>query len=567
VFYKQIVIKFIYCKPGKAGLSLGMKNYQINILIIIGASLLFFPFLGKVHLFDWDEINFAECAREMIVTHNYSKVQINFLPFWEKPPLFIWLQALSMRIFGVNEFAARFPNALIGIIYLLVIFHLGKKIHNRAFGLIWALAYAGSFLPFFYFKSGIIDPLFNLFIFLGINFAADYINAHPRRIQKAALSGFMIGLAMMTKGPVAMLIFLICAGIFILLKKFKIRPGIGSIFIFLIMACATGGIWFLIEWMNGRAYIVQEFITYQLRLFNTKDAGHGGPFYYHAIVLVIGCFPASIFALKSMFTKTQHAPVQKNYTLWMGILFWVVLILFSIVKTKILHYSSLCYLPFTYFAAITLYKLYEQKKRLSNWVKILLGVLGGLMAMVLIAPYFVARYKNQIIGAHLIKDSFAEANFLAEVVWQGWEPVVGILLLAGLVYSLYLFSKNIPVRAMVVLFTSSLLTTFMAMAIIAPKVEGYSQLAAIEFYQSKQAEDCYVETLHFKSYAQLFYTHKQPPYIPQSLDKEWLLNGPINKTAYFVCKNNRAQNVHETYPQLQELYRKNGFVFWVRKPL
>jgi 4-amino-4-deoxy-L-arabinose transferase-like glycosyltransferase len=59
-----------------------------------------------------DEINFAESAREMIVTGDYSKVQINFNPFWEKPPLFIWMQVLSMKIFGINEFAARFPNAV-----------------------------------------------------------------------------------------------------------------------------------------------------------------------------------------------------------------------------------------------------------------------------------------------------------------------------------------------------------------------------------------------------------------------------------------------------------------------
>src|SRR3970040_833103 len=91
-----------------------------NILIIILSSLLFIPFLGNVHLFDWDEINFAECAREMLVSGNYSMVQINFEPFREKPPLFIWMQALSMNLFGINEFSARLPNAICGIITLPV---------------------------------------------------------------------------------------------------------------------------------------------------------------------------------------------------------------------------------------------------------------------------------------------------------------------------------------------------------------------------------------------------------------------------------------------------------------
>ena len=53
----------------------------------------FLPFLDAVHLFDWDEINFAEAAREMLLTGNYSSVTINYEPFWEKPPL-VYLDAI-----------------------------------------------------------------------------------------------------------------------------------------------------------------------------------------------------------------------------------------------------------------------------------------------------------------------------------------------------------------------------------------------------------------------------------------------------------------------------------------
>src|ERR1017187_3616547 len=108
---------------------------RYNILIAIAALLLFVPFLGAVHLFDWDEINFGECAREMIVTHDYFSVKINFQSFWEKPPIFIWMQALSMSIFGVSEFAARLPNAICGVFTLLVFFNIGRKLVDIKFGL------------------------------------------------------------------------------------------------------------------------------------------------------------------------------------------------------------------------------------------------------------------------------------------------------------------------------------------------------------------------------------------------------------------------------------------------
>ena len=187
--------------------------YYAGIFII--SALLFIPFLGQVHLFDWDEINFAESAREMIASHDYLTVKINFIPFWEKPPLFIWMQVISMKIFGINEFAARFPNALCGIITLFVLFRTGNKIADKKFAVNWVVLYGGSILPFIYFKSGIIDPWFNLFIFLGIYQCYLYVISDKNRTLKLAGSALFIGLAILTKGPVALLVFLLSAGIYL----------------------------------------------------------------------------------------------------------------------------------------------------------------------------------------------------------------------------------------------------------------------------------------------------------------------------------------------------------------
>src|SRR3954471_5031082 len=143
-----------------------MPNNLRYIIIALAGCILFLPFLGNVHLFDWDEINFAECAREMIVSKDYLRAQIDFMPFWEKPPFFIWMQVGAMKLFGVGEFAARFPNALIGVITLTTLFYAGSKIVNEKMAGWWVLLYAATWLPHFYFKTGIIDPTFNFFIFL-----------------------------------------------------------------------------------------------------------------------------------------------------------------------------------------------------------------------------------------------------------------------------------------------------------------------------------------------------------------------------------------------------------------
>ena len=151
------------------------KNFIISIIIILLCIIFYVPFLGDVPLFDWDELNFAESSREMIVSGNYARVMVNFKPFWEKPPLFFWIQTVSMKIFGIGEFGARFPNVICGIITLLMIFHIGRKYHDTLFGIFWSLSFVGSFLPHLYFKTGIIDPFFNLFIFSGVFYLEPFI--------------------------------------------------------------------------------------------------------------------------------------------------------------------------------------------------------------------------------------------------------------------------------------------------------------------------------------------------------------------------------------------------------
>ena len=83
------------------------------LFLVIFSAVCFLPFLGNAHLFDWDEINFAEIAREMLVSNDYFHPKMNFELFTEKPPFFFWLQAICMNIFGINEFASRLPNAIL----------------------------------------------------------------------------------------------------------------------------------------------------------------------------------------------------------------------------------------------------------------------------------------------------------------------------------------------------------------------------------------------------------------------------------------------------------------------
>jgi 4-amino-4-deoxy-L-arabinose transferase-like glycosyltransferase len=542
-----------------------INQLKIQFIIAAVAALFFIPFLGGVHLFDWDEINFAEAAREMIVTGDYMTVKINFLPFWEKPPIFIWMQVASMKLFGINEFAARLPNAIAGIATLLTLFNIGSKLRDNQFGVVWVLAYAGSFLPFFYFKSGIIDPWFNLFIFLSVYHLMRYsFPENEKKLVSIILSATFAGLAILTKGPVGFLLVALTGGIYLLIIRFKIKVKFHEILAYFFVLAIVGGFWFIIQILNGNYDTVVEFIVYQIRLFQTKDAGHGGFFGYHFVVLFFGVFPTSVLALKSFKRENLQDSLYCLMKKWMVILFWVVLILFTIVRTKIVHYSSLTYFPLSFLAANFVTNALIKKYRWSNWQTALTIFIAAVLALPVIALQFVVKYKDAIIAKNWIRDDFAVANFAADVHWTGFEFLPGALFFIAVVLLFIYVKKERILQRAVLLWTITILFTFSVMLVIVPRIEGYSQRALIEFFKSKADQDVYIKNINFKSYATCFYGKTQPPVNENFYNNQWLLTGAIDKDVYFVTKIDRV-HLLDKYTKLEKIGEKNGFVFFVRR--
>ncbi len=550
-----------------------MKKNDIESLFVIFAigTLLFIPYIGQVHLFDWDEINFAEAAREMIVTGDYLTVRIDYKPFHEKPPLFFWMQVLSMKAFGINEFAARLPNAIVGILSLMFIFLAGRKLIGYKFGLLWVLAYIGSILPFFYFKTGLIDPVFNLFMFAGVYFLFTYYdqlqNPSIKSIKYLLLAALTTGLAVLTKGPVGYLLVMLSWSIFWIIKRRDYKFPAIELVLFTLIALLPFILWFAINSTVNNVNLFNSFTDYHLRLLSTGDAGHSGPFYYHFLVLLFGCFPASVIMIRG-FRKDPASSASVNlFSLFNIILLFVVLLVFSIVKTKIVHYSSLAYFPITFLAAKAMFSLEFGKLRWKATTGWILGLIGLVLAFALIAFPIVMKNIDMILPK--VTDKFTNALLRADVVWTGYETVPGIIFFIGLIAAIVLLSRSSYLTGFVVLFGTVSLTVFTILPIIAPKIEPYTQGAPIEFYQSIKNNDCYVEVLGFKSYAHLFYTERRPGMslynngMSGNEQRQWLLEGQIDKPVFFVCKNKTADK-YLKYPQVEELYRKNGFVFMRR---
>jgi 4-amino-4-deoxy-L-arabinose transferase-like glycosyltransferase len=389
------------------------------------------------------------------------------------------------------------------------------------------------------------------------------------------LGGFATGLAILTKGPTAFLICMLVLGIYWARYRFKNKGYFKHMVLFALASSIAPLLWFGTELILHGPWFIQEFVAYQIRLFITPDSGHGGFLGYHFVVLLLGCFPVSVFAIPNLWGDRQcedevlesnslNMCKRSDFSTWMQILFWVVLILFTIVRTKIVHYSSLCYFPLTYLGALTIW-------RALNWnirplvVSILLPTIGVMLGLMIAAlPWFGMH--PEILKSLFHSDAFALANLDAAVSWEWWQGLGGLLLIVGSIVGLIYWRRYQAWTAAQWIFICGGACTALTIINIVPNIESYTQRAVIEFYESKSNEDCFIRPVGFKSYAHLFYAAKRPVTgDPKQDDYEALAHGPnVGKTVYFVAKINNLGEL-PGLPGCRELYRKNGFVFYQRR--
>lgn len=520
-----------------------MQSFPRSIALLVAyVAITVIPLLGNAYLFDWDEVNFAECAREMIITGNYRHPQIDFEPFWEKPPLFFWLQAATMHMFGINEFAARFPNALVGIATVVLVALVGRRWVDDTFGLLWALLWIGSLLPQFYMHSGLIDPLFN---FLMITATVSVLESNRARYRYLLLSigGLLLGLAVLTKGPVAVIL----VGVPLVLFWVR-RYGIPRLLVdggmVMLLSLTPFALWLFSDHSHYGQWFMQSFIEYQVRLLTTGDAGHSGPIYYHLIVLLIGCFPASWLAIAALRPSRRITLLAEQSSVFLFMLATVVFV-FSLVQTKIVHYSSLAYYPLTFFGAQALYHWWQLPERNKLVIAIALGALMIGAAMIT-TPF--------VLGDRLLLLSLVHNQFTRSIIeattphWRGIEWSAGALVALSAI-SFFVLRRLLPRAGIVVLLLGIGLGVSAFLRVVAPRIQDFTERQLVEFCRRYSNRDVILHPIGFKTYIHLFYGKRRYEHsprgngIPRSDWESYLLDGPIRRDVVFIAKRTKAEDL------------------------
>src|SRR5262245_48869373 len=223
-----------------SGDSLRGSKVAALVLLLAMAAFLLLPLLGKEGLTDPDESAYAESVREMaergdwLVPHLYGK------PLLDKPILFYWVLGASFHLLGESELAARLPSALMAIVLLLAVWRLGKLVHKSdAAGLLSALILTASLEFVLMGRAAVTDMFLTTFCTLAILCYVEALWRPGSRLLPLGGAAFL-GLAVLTKGPVGLLIpVMVLGGCFAVSRDWRrlreVRP-VASTLIFLAVA-------------------------------------------------------------------------------------------------------------------------------------------------------------------------------------------------------------------------------------------------------------------------------------------------------------------------------------------
>jgi 4-amino-4-deoxy-L-arabinose transferase-like glycosyltransferase len=316
---------------------------QHKTLLLLALFLSFFVTLGWLPLFDLDEGAFSEATREMVESGNYLTTYLNGDLRFDKPIFIYWFQALSLHLFGPNEFAVRLPSAIAAMLWVWATYLFTARYSDSRRAFIAAFAMSASLQITIIAKAAIADALLNLFIALAM--FALYRLYETRENRYIYLTFLFVGLGTLTKGPVAIMIPLVVSFLFFLFKgawRFWIKSVFNPLGIGIFLAVAAP--WYILEYLDqGEKFINGFFLKHNISRFSGAMEGHYGSLIYYVPVLLVGLLPFTSLYLKVLASvkKFMSSDLHLFLLLWFAFVF----IFFSFSGTKLPHYIIYGYTP------------------------------------------------------------------------------------------------------------------------------------------------------------------------------------------------------------------------------
>ncbi|HKV41551.1 MAG TPA: glycosyltransferase family 39 protein [Blastocatellia bacterium] len=275
--------------------------FAVALLLLLSA-VMFFIGLGKLPLIGPDEPRYAEVAREMFSTRDFVSPKLCGCPWFEKPALLYWMAAGSFRVFGVSEFSARLPCALLAGAVVFFLYFAVRRVSRASTAFFVCLVLATSPMFVGYARAAVTDM--PLTATLAIALISVYLSTYSRgkaRLGYWLLAWASAGLAVLAKGLVGIVLFVTIAGITWLFIR---RPGYVRWWHLVLGAStflALAATWYFpIIDRYGEAFIREFFINHHFKRYLTNEYHHPEPFYFFPAIALGGIAPLTFYLVPAI---------------------------------------------------------------------------------------------------------------------------------------------------------------------------------------------------------------------------------------------------------------------------
>ena len=410
------------------------RRGDISFLAILFGTL-YLQFLGRLPLLEPDEGRYADIPREMLESGDFLTPFLNYVKYFEKPPLIYWLNALSMKLLGENEFAARLPSALCGVLTILFVYHVGRTLFGRRQGLTAALM-LGSSAGFMIQNRMILTDIpltFCLTAALGC-----FVLANREGERRAALYYHLFylfaALAVLAKGLIGMVLPAGVIFFYILLTRRwrlfrEMRLPTGLLLFFLV-----GAPWFILVSLKNPEFARFFFIHEHFERFLTKVHGRYQPLWFFIPILLVGMLPWSVLipsSFRGIWKDRRESGGEAR--LYLAIWFILIFLFFSKSNSKLIPYILPVYPAAALLMGDMIIRTLDGETR-SLWLSV--RIMAGLMMIVgvagVVAPPFVPDQVLSPTAGALIGGLFFLQGVVAAVAARRKEPIILVTGVTGI---------------------------------------------------------------------------------------------------------------------------------------
>ena len=304
----------------------------------------FFTFmLGNRALSVPDEGRYVEIPREMVVTGDYLTPRLNGVKYFEKPVLFYWLEAFSIKLFGLDEFTLRLWPALFALFGCCTVAFAGGRLYGRLTGLLSAAVLATSILYYGFSRAIILDMPVSTLLTIALLFFLIGTREAVGPTRRLFLYGFyaFAALAVLAKGLIGIVIpgMVIFAWILLLndwriLKTLYLSTGLA---LFLLIAAP----WHILMQRANPEFFQFYFIHEHFQRYLTKIHSRYQPPWFFIPIVLFGMFPWSAFlfqAIKHSVPSTWRERHEHRDALFLMLWAGIVFLFFSASSSKLVPY-------------------------------------------------------------------------------------------------------------------------------------------------------------------------------------------------------------------------------------